>query len=189
YVATRLALENPSTVTHLTALDVVPIGEALARCDADFATRWWHWFFRAQPSPGPETVIGNNLSLWYPDTPEDMGQESWEDLQHALGDPRTIHAMCEDYRAGLGIDRRHDDEDQAAGRRVQCPTLVLWAAQSDLFLLYRDIEEVWQNWVSGGLTVRSIEGGHHIAEEAPAELAKELLTAWSGTKVPRSEAA
>ncbi|MFD4413187.1 MULTISPECIES: alpha/beta hydrolase [unclassified Streptomyces] len=182
YVATRLALDHPSAVTHLTALDVVPIGEALARCDADFATRWWHWFFRAQPSPGPETVIGSNLSLWYQETPEDMGQESWEDLQRALSDPLTIHAMCEDYRAGLSIDRWHDDEDRAAGRRAQCPTLVLWGTKSDLPLLYQDVTGIWQNWVAGELTAKGIESGHHIAEEAPAELAEELRRAWAGAK-------
>ncbi|MEW2397331.1 alpha/beta hydrolase [Streptomyces sp. NPDC046862] len=184
YVATRLALDHPSAVTHLTALDVVPIGEALSRCDANFATRWWHWFFRAQPSPGPETVINNNLSLWYRATPEDMGQESWQDLQLALSDPRTIHAMCEDYRAGLGIDRRHD-EDQAAGRRVRCPTLVLWATKSDLPLLYEDIRGIWQTWVAGEVTAKGIDSGHHVAEEAPGKLAEELLKAWPSAEPVR----
>src|SRR5690242_21883475 len=35
------------------------------------------------------------------------------------GHPRT-HAMMEDYRAGLGIDRQHDEADRAAGRRIGC---------------------------------------------------------------------
>ena len=26
-------------------LDCIPISEHLARADATFATRWWHWFF------------------------------------------------------------------------------------------------------------------------------------------------
>ncbi|MGV9565804.1 hypothetical protein [Streptomyces sp. NPDC003480] len=68
---------------------------------------------------------GTHATRIVAETPQDIGQENWEDLQHALGDPRTVHVMCEDYRAGLGIDRRHDDEDRAAGRQVQCPTLVL----------------------------------------------------------------
>jgi haloacetate dehalogenase len=33
--------------------------------------------------------------------------------------------MCEDYRAGLGIDREHDEPDRAAGRRLRCPVLRL----------------------------------------------------------------
>ena len=179
YVGMRLAIEHPEAVTHFTALDIVPIGEALSRCDANFASRWWHWFFRAQPYPGPETVIGNNLDVWYPDTPEQMGKESWLDIQRALIDPSTIHAMCEDYRAGLGIDRRHDDEDRAEGRRIQCPALVLWAANSDLPLIYRDVPSVWRNWAAADLHGKQLESGHHIAEDAPEELVRELFKSWS----------
>lgn len=90
--------------------------------------------------------------------------------------------MCEDYRAGLGIDRRHDDEDRAAERRVQCRTLVLWGTKSDLPLLYADIYGIWQNWVAGELTAKGIGTGHHIAEEAPAELGEELRRAWAGAE-------
>jgi len=35
-------------VRRLVILDAVPIGEALARCDARFAAAWWHWFFLGQ---------------------------------------------------------------------------------------------------------------------------------------------
>ncbi|MBV9451922.1 MAG: hypothetical protein JO345_39155 [Streptosporangiaceae bacterium] len=31
--------------------------------------------------------------------------------------------MIEEYRAGLGIDREHDDAGQAAGRRITCLVL------------------------------------------------------------------
>jgi hypothetical protein len=30
-----------------------------------------------------------------------MGQEAFEDYQRAIHDPRTVHAMTKDYRAGL----------------------------------------------------------------------------------------
>jgi haloacetate dehalogenase len=39
--------------------------------------------------------------------------------------------MCEDDRAGLGIDRTHDEADRRAGRRLACPTLVVWATQDN----------------------------------------------------------
>ncbi|MFJ9777090.1 alpha/beta fold hydrolase [Kitasatospora sp. NPDC101157] len=179
YAAMRLALDHPAAVSHYTALDVVPIGEALSRCDANFATRWWHWFFRAQPFPLPETAISGALDQWYPDPPEHMGTESWLDFQESLKDPRTIRAMCEDYRAGLGIDRQHDEADRAADRRITCPVHVLWATESDLPLLYEDIEEAWRPWVQGELQVEPLKSGHHIAEDAPEELAHTLLQAWS----------
>ena len=40
--------------------------------------------------------------------------------------------MLEDYRAGLTVDRRHEDADWDAGRRLQPPLLVLWSKRDDL---------------------------------------------------------
>jgi haloacetate dehalogenase len=45
YVAFRLALDHPAAVSHLAVIDGVPIREALARCDARFASERWRWFF------------------------------------------------------------------------------------------------------------------------------------------------
>lgn len=39
YVALRLALDHPEVASHLVAMDGVPIGAALDRCDARFAQR------------------------------------------------------------------------------------------------------------------------------------------------------
>jgi len=61
-----------------------------------------------------------------------MGAEAYEDYRAAIHDPATVHGMIEDYRAGLGIDRRHDEESRAAGQRVSCPTMVLWSLKDDL---------------------------------------------------------
>lgn len=68
------------------------------------------------------------------------------DYQRAIHDPATVHAMCEDYRAGLGLDRAADDADRAAGRRIACPVLVLWASRGDLSPLYGDVLGIWRNW-------------------------------------------
>ncbi len=57
---------------------------------------------------------------WYTSTAEQMGQEAYEDYRRAIHNPDTVHAMMEDYRAGLGIDREHDEADHAAGRRISC---------------------------------------------------------------------
>ena len=57
YVALRLALDHPEVASHLVAMDGVPIGAALDRCDARFAQAWFHWFFFAQPTPRPEHVV------------------------------------------------------------------------------------------------------------------------------------
>jgi haloacetate dehalogenase len=102
-----------------------------------------------------------------------MGPEAYADFRQATHDPATVHAMVEDYRAGLGIDRRHDEEDRAAGKTVQCPTLCLWSMRDDMELLYVDPLAVWQPWAPS-VTGHAIDSGHHMAEEAPEELAEAL---------------
>ena len=178
YVATRLALDHPAAVRSLTALDAVPLGEALRRCDARFAARWWHWFFLGQTDKPAERVINADPDAWYRARPERMGAEAYEDYRAAIHDPATVHAMCEDYRAGLGVDRAHDDADRRAGRRVTCPVQVLWATRDDMADLYGDVLAVWRDWTARPPSGGPVESGHHIAEDAPAALAAALRAFW-----------
>ena len=174
YVAFRLAMDHPAAVSHLAVLDSVPIGEALARCNATFATAWWHWFFLGNPSAGAERVINADPDAWYHGNRAQMGEQGWADYQRAIHDPATVTAMCEDYRAGLSVDRAHDDADLAAGRRLSCPVLAVWATRDDMERLYGDPAVIWRRW-AGQVHGVPIDSGHHIAEEAPAELAAALL--------------
>ncbi|MCA2227263.1 alpha/beta fold hydrolase [Nonomuraea aurantiaca] len=173
YVAQRLAFDHADAVTHLVVLDSVPIGEALARCDAGFAARWWHWFFLGQTAKPAERVINADPDAWYGAGPEQMGAEAYEDFHRAIHDPETVHAMCEDYRAGLGVDRAADDADRAAGRRVACPVLFLWATRDDMEDLYGDPLAVWRAWASD-VRGHALDSGHHLAEDVPDELAKAI---------------
>jgi haloacetate dehalogenase len=173
YVALRTALDHSRRVERLAVLDVVPIGAALSRCDATFAQAWWHWFFFGQTAKPAERVINADPDAWYGGTPGAMGAENHADFRRAIHDPQTVHAMLEDYRAGLGIDRAHDDADRVAGRTVACPTLALWARRDDLETIYGDVAEVWRPW-AGDLTVEPFDSGHHMAEEAPEQLAGRL---------------
>jgi len=176
YVATRLALDHPSVILGAAILDAVPIGEALARCDARFAREWFHWFFFAQPEK-PERVITADPDAWYnvgtKNTPERLGEDNFADFHRAIHNPATVTAMLEDYRAGLGVDRAHDDADQAAGKRITCPALVLWSSDDDLEDLYGDVLAVWRGWTTD-LRGHAIKSGHHMAEENPAALATAL---------------
>jgi len=173
YVAFRAAMDHPDAISRLVVLDAVPIVEALERCNARFAQRWWHWFFYAQPDK-PERAILADPDGWYGGSPKHMGAEAFEDFQRAIHDPDTVHAMVEDYRAGLGIDRMHDEEDRRRGRKIRCPMLCMWAKQDDLEALYGDVLGVWASWASD-LRGGSLDCGHHMAEEKPVELAAQLL--------------
>lgn len=86
YVATRLALDHPEAVSAVSVLDAVPIGEALRRCDANFAASWWHWFFLGQTDKPAERVINADPDAWYKATAEQMGAEAYDDYRRAIHD-------------------------------------------------------------------------------------------------------
>jgi haloacetate dehalogenase len=173
YVVLRLALDHPSTVSRLVVMDGIPISEALARCDARFAREWFHWFFFAQPDK-PERAINADPDAWYSGAgPQTMGAENYQEFRQAIHDKATVRAMIEDYRAGLGVDREHEEADRRAGHTVRCPTLFLWSTRDDMEDLYGDPLAVWQPWAPD-LRGEPIESGHHLAEENPDALTDAL---------------
>jgi haloacetate dehalogenase len=179
YVVLRMALDHPDVVSRLVVMDGVPISEALARCDARFARDWYHWFFFAQPDK-PERAIMADPDAWYSSArPEAMGEENYREFRAAIHDPATVRAMLEDYRAGLGVDREHEEADRRAGRTVRCPTLFLWSARDDMEKLYGDPLAVWRPWADDVRGER-IDSGHHVAEENPDALAAALGRFLSG---------
>lgn len=172
YVALRLGLDQPDRVERVVLIDCIPISEHLRRADARFATAWWHWFFFAQPDI-PERVINADPDSWYRGDPDVMGAENHAEWRTAVRDPDVVRAMLEDYRAGLTIDREHEEADRAAGRRLAMPLLVLWSLRDDLEDLYGDPLAIWRDWATT-VSGHGIDSGHHLAEEAPDELVAAL---------------
>lgn len=117
YVALRLALDHSHRVERSVLVDCIPISEHLRRADSRFATKWWHWFFFAQPEI-PERVINADPDAWYHGDPHQMGHQNHAEWRRAIHDPDVVRAMLEDYRAGMTIDREHEEADQAARRRL-----------------------------------------------------------------------
>ena len=179
YVATRLALDHPDRVERAMIMDGLPIVERLERCDAKFAAAWWHWFFFGQMEKPAERVISADPDAWYQVDAELMGPDAYEDLRRALHNPEVVHAMLEDYRAGLGIDREHEEADRANGRRITCPVLVVWAARDDTEELYGDPLPIWHAWADD-VSGQRLDSGHHMAEEVPEELAAAIRTFAAG---------
>jgi haloacetate dehalogenase len=151
-------------------VDCLPVTEHLERVTARFATAWWHWFFFAQPEV-PERVINADPDSWYHGDPEVMGQENHDEWRAATRDPDVVRGMLEDYRAGLTVDHQHELADRAAGRKLRQPLLVLWTTRDDLEDLYGDPVPIWHGWAED-VTGHGIDSGHHVAELAPAELAR-----------------
>lgn len=180
YTAFRCAMDHPGRVERLAILDGVPILEALERCDALFAEKWWHWFFFAQAGKPEQAILADPIA-WYGGSEEAMGSENHADFLAAITNPETVRGMLGDYRAGLAIDAHHDRIDRDSGRTVVCPTLVLWSLRDDLELLYGDVLGVWRPWAPD-LRGHGIDSGHHVAEEAPERLAEALLAFFSSSE-------
>ena len=173
YRAVRLAMDFPEQVTKLAVLDGVPIYEALERADWRFAGSWWHWFFFAQ-SEKAEAAIKADPDLWYPCDREKMGPENADDYLGATRNPLVVRGMLADYKAGLEFDYDHDRADFEAGRKLACPLAVFWSALDDMEALYGDPKLPWQAWTTLDIVGSAIDSGHHMAEEAPSELAGKL---------------
>lgn len=174
-VAFRTAMDHAEIVDRLVVMDGLPVVEHLERLNEEFVRSWWHWWFFGQTDKPAEHLICADPDWWYrTPAPEVMGAENHADLWAALRDPRVVHGMCEDYRAGLRIDREHDEADRAAGRQVLCPTLLLAATEDDIDI-HGDPVEIWRPWVREPVQFRPIHSGHHQAEEAPEEVARALL--------------
>ena len=182
-VAYRLALDHPDRVQRLAVLDVVPTVEAFDRADARLALAFWPWSLLAQPKPLPERLLGADpeavvehaLREWGTDRAA-FTDEVVAAYVAALQDPRGVHAICEEYRAAATVDLERDRADLAAGRQINCPTLVLWAAGGPLDSWYPDVGGplgIWGRWARelGG---RAIAGGHFFPESNPDETADAL---------------
>ena len=171
--AYRMALDHPAAVARLAVLDIVQTADMWRRVDKEFGLIDWHWFFLAQAEPFPERVIDADPDAFYfRGDRERFDPEALADYLAAVHDPRVIHAICQEYRAGATIDEELDEADRAAGRRIECPVLALWAGRDELGRWF-DVLATWRAWaddVRGG----ALDCGHFLAEEQPESVAAAL---------------
>jgi haloacetate dehalogenase len=173
-VALRMALDHPGAVSRLGVLDIVPTRTIYATLDRARATTVWRYFFLIQPHDLPERLIGAHPSFYL-----DWTLDEWCGTPGALDDVRaeyhrcfdaaTVHASCEDYRAGASVDLADDETD--ADALLRCPLLVLWS-RDGLGAAY-EVLEIWQQRAPDVLG-RALDCGHFLAEERPEETAAEL---------------
>jgi haloacetate dehalogenase len=81
--------------------------------------------------------------------------------------------MCEDYRATHGVDLDMDTKDFAAGRKINCPVLLLWGATGGVGRNHSP-EEIWRRYASDIRRAKALPCGHYLSEEAPVETYREL---------------
>jgi haloacetate dehalogenase len=172
--AYRMALDHSERIAALAVLDILPTWEHFTRTDMAFAMGYWHWFFLAQPHPIPETLIASDPDTFYLRRGRSLfDQAALAEYRRCYTNPETVHAMCEDYRAGATIDMQLDEADKQAGRRIQCPVLALWGLNNGLERWY-DVLAVWRDWADQ-VEGHGIPCGHYLAEEAPEETLAALM--------------
>lgn len=171
-VTHRLCLDHPDLVTRAAVLDIAPTYTMFATANKAFGDAYYHWFFLSQPYDLPERMIGadpayylrSKLAKWGRD-PTAFSAEAMAEYLRCFGDPATIHASCEDYRAAASLDLVHDEAD--LGRRLSCPLLVLWGARGFIARQY-DVLAVWRERAAD-LRGWAVPSGHFLPEEAPEE--------------------
>lgn len=177
-VAVRAGLDHPDTVTHLGVLDVLPtldMWDVLHGADASVA---FHLYLMAQPPGLPERMIAaaaDDFFGFFLDAWGDGPQAIPADVraEYLRASRAAVPSIVADYRASAGVDVEHDRADRAAGRRLTMPVTVLqqdWGAA-----LGYDAAGLWSAWATD-LEHRTLDAGHFMAEQAPAEVAGALRT-------------
>lgn len=174
-VAHRMALDHPARVRRVALLDILPTLHVWRNVTAEWAMKSWHWVFMPQERDLPERMMESVPARWYMERkigkPGDgiaiFHPEAFEEYVRCFT-PKTIRASCADYRAAATLDREMDEADFAAGRRIACPTLVLYGAASHTAAVFDKVAAVWRDYtteLSGG----PVPSGHYVPEHAPEE--------------------
>lgn len=177
-VAYRLALDHPEGVARLVTLDIVPTYTTFAAMTMASSMATFHWFFLAQPYDLPERLIGaapeyylkTMLARWSGRGLTAFTPEALAEYVRCF-DAATIHASCEDYRAGATVDFALDQADFGR-RRITCPMLVLWGMGRRN--RHGDVLGEWRKWADD-VRGRGLDCGHFLPEEAPEETCREIL--------------
>ncbi|MGI9480922.1 MAG: alpha/beta fold hydrolase [Hyphomicrobiales bacterium] len=175
-VGHRLAADWPEKIERLCVLDIAPTREMYVRTGLEFARAYWHWFFLIQPAPLPEDMIAADPKGFLMREMSTDGSASLRSYDYfhedalaeyvaCLGEPETNHAMCNDYRAAVGIDIAHDDAD--GGKKLTCPLHVIWGSKGVIEKCFDPIA-LWQLRAET-VTGEVFDCGHYIPEECPAE--------------------
>ena len=175
----RMMLDHPETVTRGTVLDIAPTDLMYGATNQEFATRYFWWFFHIQKAPLPEDMIAASTELYLKShldeqskTPGAVTLGAFAEYLRCYRSPGCIHAVCQDYRASVGIDAEQTRADKAAGHKVEQPLLAIWGAKGTVGQMF-DVVGLWKQ------QARDVRGhglpcGHLIPEEDPEGLLEAL---------------
>ena len=176
----RMCLDHPDAVVRAAIMDIMPQHWLFNNVTQQWATYAYHWFFMIQPAPMPETLMSADPDFYITKklskTAKGLsffGKEALEEYKRCFRDPATVHAMCEDYRATASVDLAMDTVDFAAGKKVNCPSLILWGATGAVGRIHKPAE-IWPKYATDVVGAKALPCGHYLSEEAPEETYAEL---------------
>jgi haloacetate dehalogenase len=176
----RMCLDHPEKVSRAAIMDIIPQHHLLNNLTRDFGRFSWHWFFNIQPYDLPERLMGNDPDYFIQKklakTAQGLsffGKEALAEYMRCFRNPATIHAICEDYRATFGVDLDMDEADFKAGRKIECPVLLLWGASGGVGRDH-DSMAIWPLYAADIRGGKALPCGHYLSEEAPEETYREL---------------
>jgi len=165
-VGHRMALDHPDAVSKLVLVDIVPTHYLYTHVTLDFIQAYYHWFAYVRPSPVPENELLAQVEARRARATNDVQRE----YLRVTSKPENVHGMCEDYRAGASIDLQHDAAD--LNKKIQCPTLVLWAEKAPMGRIF-DVLPIWKER-GVKVTGKSLPGGHTLQEDVPEQFLAEV---------------
>jgi len=179
-IAHRMVLDFSDKILKVILLDIIPTIEHFERTDMKFAMGYYHWFWLAQRSPIPESVINKAPEEWFfSHTSREEKDKNFfnakalKDYLECVKNPETITAICEDYRAAATIDLIDDRKSRDNKIKINVPLLVLWGNKGKLEQWY-DTLKIWQNYCSLEVKGYAINSGHYLAEENPDEIIENI---------------
>ena len=183
--AVRMALDHPDRVTRLASFDIIPTHHALTHVSREWALNSYHWFFMAQPYDIPERLIAGNEDFYILKKLTVMGigkggfsEETLKEYARCCT-PENIHAVCEDYRAGITIDFEMDRADFEAKRKIACPAAIYWGEQSHTEKFF-DPRTAWPQYCANIVRLKPLPCGHYPAEQVPDLVSEELNAFFEG---------
>ncbi|MDH3671340.1 MAG: alpha/beta hydrolase [Gammaproteobacteria bacterium] len=188
-VARRLALDRPDAVTRLAVMDIVPALDFYEEANAEIAQDYFYFFFLTQPAPYPERLIAGDPTAFMSEILTGLTNDGLAYHPGALNAylcastaEDAIIAMCECFRAGISCDVEDDKADRAAGREIECPTLVFWG-EKGVVGRHFEMRKIWQRW-SKSVDFAPMPCGHFVPEEAPTLATRALLTFLESDDLP-----
>jgi haloacetate dehalogenase len=185
-VAFRMGLDRPEAIERIASLDIVPTHHVLTHVSLGWGLESYHWFFMAQKAPFPEKLLTADLAYYidYKLNKKGVGLSIFDPRAMAeykrCTTPEQIHAVCEDYRATVGVDFEMDKADYGK-RKLACPVFVIWGSNSHCGRHFKPLD-AWAEWADD-LRGFAVPTGHYPAEQRP-DLILAAFTAFFAGREP-----